>query len=94
MPSALTTSKKEPELKRTRRIEVIRFERRVTWSNQNNALNRSKGHDIDVFLEALGDITPSPEELHYETDQEGQEPPRTKAGNSPTNENQKRRSKL
>ena len=74
-------------MKRTRRIEVIRFERRVTWSNENNAPHPSDGHEIDVLLEALGNIAPSPEELRYGTDQGGEEAPRTKAGNSPTNEN-------
>jgi ribosomal protein S7 len=67
-------------LKRTRRIEVIRFERRVTWSNEDNALNRSDGHEIDVLLEALGNIAPAPEVLRYETGQGGEKSPPTKAG--------------
>ncbi len=70
-------------MKRTRRIEVIRFERRVTWSNKNNASHPCNGHEIDVLLEALGDITPPPEELRYETDQGGEKPPTTKAGKQP-----------
>jgi hypothetical protein len=48
---------------------------------------RSEGHDIDVLLEALGDIAPAPDELRYENDQCDEEDPRTKAGNGPTNEN-------
>jgi hypothetical protein len=63
--------KEEIGLKRTRRIEVIRFERRVTWSNENNPPYPSEGHEIDVLLEALGNIAPAPEELRDETDQGG-----------------------
>lgn len=66
-------------MKRIRRIEVIRFERRVTWSNENNAPHPSDGHEIDALLEALGNITSPPEELLYQTDQDGEEAPRSKA---------------
>ncbi|HKY26744.1 MAG TPA: hypothetical protein VJM12_02235 [Pyrinomonadaceae bacterium] len=66
-------------MKRRRRIEVIRFQRRVTWGNENNALKRSADPHIDVLLEALGDVTPSPEELEFETDQGNEEPPRSKS---------------
>ncbi|HUS11848.1 MAG TPA: hypothetical protein VMZ30_15385 [Pyrinomonadaceae bacterium] len=67
-------------MKRTRRIEVIRFERRITCSNENNAPHPSDGHEIDVLLEALGDIVAAPEELRFETDQGGEEVPSDKRG--------------
>jgi hypothetical protein len=53
-------------LKRTRRIEVVRYTRRVTLSGADNAPDRAEGPALDILLEALGDAATIPEEFRHE----------------------------
>ena len=53
-------------MKRTRRIEVVRYTRRVTLSGANKAPDRAEGPAINILLEALGDAATIPEEFRHE----------------------------
>ncbi|MGI8734916.1 MAG: hypothetical protein ACR2LM_16640 [Pyrinomonadaceae bacterium] len=60
-------------MKRTRRIEVIRYTRRVTLSSEQNVPDCGANPAIDILLEALGDNTPVTKESGYELDEGSQD---------------------
>ena len=62
-------------MKRTRRIEVVRYTRRVTVC-EGGARDRAEGPAVDILLEALGDTAPAPEEFLHEAVEGGVAPPR------------------
>lgn len=45
-------------MKRTRRIEIVRYTRRVTVSSESDASDRAEGAAIDILRENLGDAAP------------------------------------
>jgi hypothetical protein len=63
-------------LKRTRRIEIVRYTRRVTLSSEGDAPDRAEGPAGDILLEALGDTAPAPEEFRHEAGARGGASPR------------------
>jgi hypothetical protein len=63
-------------LKRTRRIEVVRYTRRVTSGNADDGHDRAEGPALNILLEALGDVAPAPGESHHEAGAGRAESPR------------------
>ena len=61
-------------LRRKRRIEVIRYTRRVASSSGDDLPERAEGPAIDILLEALGDA--APEEFCHEAGEGRAESPR------------------
>jgi hypothetical protein len=62
----LPDNKEEADLKRTRRIEIVRYSRRVTLSSVGDAPDRAEGPAINILLDALSDTAPAPEEFRHE----------------------------
>jgi hypothetical protein len=58
-------------VKRTRRIEIVRYTRRGTVSSEVDAPDRAEGPAADILLEALGDAAPAPAEFHPEVGASG-----------------------
>ncbi len=62
-------------MKRTRRIEVIRYTRRVTMNGPTAAPDRGEAPAIDILLDGLGAGAPAPEEPQPEIDRGNAKPP-------------------
>ncbi len=60
-------------MKRTRRIEVVRYTRRVALTSEHNAPDKGESSAIDILLEALGDKAPVTKDSGYELDEGNQD---------------------
>ena len=62
-------------MKKIRRIEIIRYRRRIIMDREGGAPDRTELPAIDILPEVLGDAA-APEEFRAEIDGGGAEPPR------------------